>query len=88
MAAIQDHEYLKLCAEIARHLSISLSSARRRVDLVAAKEGVRDVQERKAIAQRLLEEARLDSANEDASSKQLDSLLEALVEEENFMVED
>ncbi|WP_320673846.1 hypothetical protein [Prochlorococcus sp. MIT 1341] len=88
MAAIQDHEYLKVCALLARHLSISLSSARRRVDLVAAKEGARDIQSRKNIAMRLLEEARLAMANEDSSSKQLDNLLEALAEDENFMVED
>jgi len=88
MAAIQDHQYLKLCAEIARHLSISLSSSRKRVEFLAAKEGVRDLQSRISIAEKLLEEVRLAVSNDDSSSKKLDSLLEALTAEDNFMVED
>ena len=43
MAAIQDAEYVKLCAQLASALSISLASARRQVDQAAAKEGKRDI---------------------------------------------
>ena len=89
MAAIQDHAYVKICAELASCLSISLASARRKVDLTASREEVRDLEGRKAIAERLLEEARSrPTEGEDASGSQLDRLLEAVASEENFMVED
>ena len=41
MAAPQDKDYAKACGQLASALSISIASARRKVDLVAAKEGVR-----------------------------------------------
>ncbi len=89
MAAIENHEYLKICAELAKCLSISLSSAKRRVEIHAARDEVRDPLGRKKIAQRLLEEALVrDQNNKQSSSAQLDQLLTALAEEENFMVED
>ncbi len=88
MSAIQDHAYLKICAEIASCLSISLAAARRRVELAAAKEGVKDLQRRKEIAKQLLEEARSSLKNEIGPGKQLDDLLKALAEDENFMIED
>ena len=59
MAALQDHEYLKLCAQLASYLSISLSSARRRVELLAVKSGVRDIEGKKSLAKGLIGEARL-----------------------------
>ena len=55
MAAIQDQNYVKLCAQLATRLSISLASARRRVDQAAAREGRRDVEGRRAMAQSLLD---------------------------------
>ena len=80
---------MKLCAELASRLSISLASARRKVELVAAKDGFKDLKSRKSIAERLLNEDLIRSQSEDSSSSaQLDELLEALAEEENFMVED
>ena len=87
---LEDHVYMKLCAELASCLSISLASARRQVELVAARDGVKDLNERKLIAERLLDEARIrkNSSKESSASAQLDQLLEALAEEENFMVED
>ena len=48
MAAIQDRDYLRLCAELASLLSISQASARRRVDQQAAKDGARDVENPKS----------------------------------------
>ncbi len=89
MPAIEDHDYLKICAELASLLSISLSSARRKVELQATKEGVRDMILKKKIAERLLKQARSDDSKTDESAAaQLDQLLTALAEEENFMVED
>ncbi len=89
MAPIEDHGYMKLCAELASCLSISLASARRQVELAIAREGVKDLKAKKTIAERLLNEARSRQESEGISSPtQLDHLLTALAEEENFMTED
>ncbi len=89
MAAIEDHGYVKICAELAACLSVSIASARRQVDLVASREGARDLPSRKEIAERLLEKAQQScTKTENSSAFQLDQLLEALAEDENFMVED
>ena len=47
MASIQDPLYVKLCAQLASKLSISLASARRQVDQAAAEDGKRDFEARK-----------------------------------------
>ena len=89
MAPLEDHAYMKLCAKLASLLSISLAAARRKVELVAAKEAVKGLNDRKLIAERLLDEASQRKKSAEVSdSVQLDELLEALAEEENFMVED
>lgn len=90
MVRLEDHAYMKLCADLASLLSISLASARRQVELIAARDGVKDLNDRKLIAERLIDEARMrkNSSNEASASVHLDKLLEALAEEENFMVED
>ena len=89
MARIQDQEYLKLCAELASFQSISLASARRKVDLAAARDGMKDLNYRKLLAERLIKEVKIqNSSSKLSASAHLDELLEALAEEENFMVED
>ena len=91
MAALEDHSYLKICAQLASCLSISQAAARRKVELEAAKQGVKDLISRKRIAENLLQETKSLSKDKDAENttrKQLDQLLEALAEDENFMVED
>ena len=87
MAAIQDRDYLRICAELARVLSISQASARRRVDQHAAREGVRDVATRKVVATTLLEAARAAQRKGEAG-RNLDALLEAEPSDEHFMLED
>tara|TARA_B100000700_G_C14319866_1_gene523145 strand:+ start:267 stop:539 length:273 start_codon:yes stop_codon:yes gene_type:complete len=90
MPKIEDHSYLKVCAELASCLSISLSSARRKIEIELAKEGKKTLNERKAMADKLLKEALLDSEKNKTNnaSSQLDKLLEALGKDENFMIED
>ncbi len=89
MSSIKAHDYLKICAELASCLSISISAAKKKIDLAAASQGAKDISSRKKIAEQLLVEARKQSSKGDCSSaNQLDILLEALAEEENFMVED
>ena len=87
MPLIEDHHYLKICAQLASSLSISIAAARRKVEVAAAKEGKKDLQSRKEIAQKILDQ----TLNEDqiqSVSASFDHLLKALKEEENFMLED
>ena len=89
MPLIEDHHYLKICAQLASSLSISISAARRKVEVVAAKEGKKDLESRKEIAQKILEQTLNEDENQSLSaSASFDQLLKALKEEENFMLED
>ena len=85
MAAIQDSEYVKLCAQLASRLSISLASARRQVDQAAAREGKRDLEGRRAMAQSML--TALDS-NAEESVDRLTALLSSSEGDGNFILED
>jgi len=89
MPLIEDHHYLKICAQLASSLSISISAARRKVEVAAAKEGKKDLQSRKEIAQKILDQIIEDNTKQsDSASASFDQLLKALKEEENFMLED
>tara|TARA_Y100001968_G_scaffold133884_1_gene122130 strand:+ start:112 stop:381 length:270 start_codon:yes stop_codon:yes gene_type:complete len=89
MPLIEDHHYLKICAQLASFLSISISSARRKVEVAAAKEGKKDLKSRKEIAQKILDQILLEDQKQNVSaSASFDHLLKALKEEENFMLED
>ena len=89
MPLIEDHHYLKICAQLASSLSISISSARRKVEVAAAKEGKKDLQSRKEIAQKILDQILDEDPKQSVSaSASFDNLLRALKEEENFMLED
>ena len=89
MPLIEDHQYLKICAQLASALSISISAARRKIEVTAAREGKKDLQSRKDIAQKILEQTLNDDNKQSGSaSASFDRLLKALKEEENFMLED
>ena len=85
MAAIQDSEYVKLCAQLASRLNISLASARRQVDQAAAREGKRDLEGRRAMAQSML--TALDKTDEDNVDR-LTALLSSSEGDGNFILED
>jgi hypothetical protein len=85
MASIQDPLYVKLCAQFASKLSISLASARRQVDQAAAKDGKRDVEARKLLVQSMLDA--LDQENTDHAAT-LDELLKDSEGDSNFILED
>ncbi|WP_320663704.1 hypothetical protein [Prochlorococcus sp. MIT 1223] len=89
MPKIDDHSYLKICAELASCLSISLAAAKRKVELALASTGKKSLQDRKIMAEKLLKIAISDrqSKAEDPSTN-LDILLKALAQDENFMIED
>ena len=89
MPLIEDHDYLKICAQLASTLSVSISAARRKVELAAAKEGKKDLQSRKEIAKNILDKTCYEDEKQSLSaSASFDQLLKALKEEENFMLED
>ena len=89
MASVNDREYMKTCAELAACLSISIASARRKVEIAAAKQGARDLKARKLIAVNLLNKAfSMKESGSELTASNLDNLLEALAEDENFMIED
>ena len=89
MPLIEDHHYLKICAQLASALSISIAAARRKVEVAAAKEGKKDLQSRKEIAQKILDQTiEDDKKHSDSASASFDQLLKALKEDENFMLED
>ncbi len=89
MPLIEDHHYLKICAQLASSLSISIAAARRKVEVAAAKEGKKDLQSRKEIAQKILDQIIEENKTpSESASASFDQLLKALKEEENFMLED
>ncbi|MEB3332960.1 MAG: hypothetical protein VKI83_10765 [Synechococcaceae cyanobacterium] len=80
-----DRSYAIACGRLASRLGISQASARRRVEILAAREGQRDLAARLALAERLLSEA---EGGGDSRSLLFDDALQALASEANFMTED
>ena len=50
MYPINDRQYLAICSEIARLLSISLSSAKKKVEIQIAKKGSKTIEEKRQVA--------------------------------------
>jgi hypothetical protein len=85
MPGIPERSYNAACGRLASRLGISQSAARRKVEIRAAQEGVRDSASRQAIAERMLEEAIAAGVD---NGPLLTAQLEAVGSDENFMVED
>ncbi len=88
MYPINDRQYLKICAEIAKIMSISLSSAKKKVEIQIAKEGSKTIQEKIQVAQNLLEICEENEGEKLSSSRILDKLMETMNDEDNFLTED
>ena len=88
MYPINDRQYLKICAEIAKLLSVSISSAKKKVEIEIAKKGSRTIEEKRKVAQDLLLICKKDEVNKFSSSKILDQLMETLDGDDNFLTED
>ena len=88
MYPINDREYLAICSQIANLLSVSLSSAKKKVEIQIAKQGSKTIEEKRQIAQDLLKSCEKDNGNKLSSSKILDKLMSTLENEDNFMTED
>ena len=88
MYPINDRQYLKICADIAKIMSISLSSAKKKVEIQIAKEGSKTIQDKIRVAQNLLEICEKNEGNKLSSSRILDKLMETINDEDNFLTED
>ena len=88
MYPINDREYLKICADIASVMSISLSSAKKRVEIKISKCGSTTIEEKRKIAQELLLYCQSDKENGNSSVKIFDELMGTLEDDDNFLVED
>ena len=88
MYTINDRQYLKICAEIAKIKSISLSSAKKKVEIQIAKEGSKTIKEKIQVAQNVLEICEENDKDKLSSSSILYKLMETLDGEDNFLTED
>ena len=88
MYPINDREYILICSEIAKLMSISLSSAKKKVEIHIAKKGSKTIEEKRRVAQDLLRTYKKDQVNKLSSAKILDNLMSSLENEDNFMTED
>ena len=88
MYPINDRQYLATCSEIARLLSVSLSSAKKKVEIQIAKKGSNTIEEKRKVAQDLLKLCKKDNKRNLSSSKILDKLMSTLENEDNFITED
>ena len=88
MYPINDRQYIATCSEIAKLLSISLSSAKKKVEIQIAKQGFKSIEEKRKVAQDLLNTCKKDNVKNLSSSKILDKLMSTLENEDNFMTED
>jgi len=85
MAGIPDRAFNAACGKLASQLGISLASARRKVEVKAAQQGLRESAAKKQLPDKLLAEA---IRSGDNNPELLTSLLEASGNSDNFMVED
>ena len=88
MYPINDREYLAICSKIANLLSVSLSSAKKKVEIQIAKKGSKTIEEKREVAKDLLTACEKDNENKLSSAKILDNLMSTLENEDNFMTED
>ena len=88
MYPINDREYLKICADIASSMSISLSAAKKKVEIEIAKQGSKRIEEKRRIAKDLLILCNKENLNGSGSAKIFDNLMESLESDDNFLVED
>tara|TARA_S200000501_G_scaffold207125_1_gene194690 strand:- start:123 stop:389 length:267 start_codon:yes stop_codon:yes gene_type:complete len=88
MYRINDRQYIAICSEIAKLLSVSLSSAKKKVEIQIAKKGSETIEEKRQVAQDLLKICEKDNGNKLSSSKILDTLMSTVENEDNFITED
>ena len=88
MYPINDREYLKICAKIACEMSISLSAAKKKVEIQISQKSSKTIDEKRKIASDVLELCKKENANGGGSVQLFDELMESLNNDDNFLVED
>ncbi len=88
MYPINDREYLKICAKIAYEMSISLSSAKKKVEIQISRQSLKTIEEKRKIASDVLELCKKENAQGGGSVQLFDELMESLNNDDNFLVED
>ena len=88
MYPINDREFLKICAEIASLMSISLSSAKKKVEIQITNKACKTIDEKRKVAKEVFEKCKKDSAKDLNSIKLFDDLMQSLDGNDNFLVED
>ena len=85
MPALTDRPYKAACGRLASQLGLSLASARRKVDVRAVKDGIRDTNGKVALAGQMVEEAQASGVDAGAM---LTAQLGTVGSDEYFMTED
>ena len=88
MYPINDREFLKICADIASLMTISLASAKKKVEIQISIKGCKTIDEKRKVAKEVYLMCNKDSANDLNSIKLLDNLMQSLDGNDNFLVED
>ena len=88
MYPINDHQYLKICAKIASEMSISLSSAKKKVEMQISRKGSKTIEEKRKIAADVLNLCKEENSKGNGSVQLFDELMESLNNDDNFLVED
>ena len=88
MYPINDREFLKICADIASVMSISIASAKKKVEIQITNKACKTIDEKRKVAKEVYETCKKDSANDLNSIKLFDNLMQSLDGDDNFLVED
>ena len=88
MYPINDREFLKICADIASLMSISLASAKKKVEIQIANNACKTIDEKIKVAKEVYEKCKKNNDNDLNSIKLLDDLMQSLDGNDDFLVED
>ena len=88
MYPINDREYLKICAEIAQLMSISLSSAKKKVEMHISKIGAKTLEDKRDAAKEMFMVCQKNESEGIKSGRLFDDLMQSLANEDNFLTED
>ena len=88
MYPINDREFLKICADIASLMSISIASAKKRVEIQITNQACKTIEEKRKVAKEVYENCKKDSTNDLNSIQLFDDLMQSLDGNDDFLVED
>ena len=88
MYPINDREFLKICADIASLMSISLASAKKKVEIQITNNACKTIDEKRKVAKEVYDLCKKESTNKYNSIKLFDDLMQSSAGTDNFLVED